>query len=160
MTNYRDLRDHLIKLLQGGQAFAPFETAVENFPFEMRGTRAPGFDHSAWQLLEHIRIAQWDIVEFSLNRKHASPEWPEGYWPKDDAPASEKDWQSSIKAIKKDLEKMRDVVTSPTTDLFAKIPHGTGQTILREALLIAEHNAYHLGQLVMLRKILGIWPPR
>lgn len=158
MPNDKNLRNHVINLLQGGHAYATFDTIVKNFPFEMTGKKPKGFDHSAWQLLEHIRIAQWDIVEFSLTADHISPKWPEEYWPKESTPASEKNWQNSVKAIKTDLKKMQDLVANPKTDLFAKIPHGTGQTILREALLIVDHNAYHLGQIVMLRKILGIWP--
>lgn len=160
MSTDKDLRNHLLNLLQGGHAFVPFETAVENFPFEMTGTKPAGFDHSAWKLLEHIRITQWDIVEFSVSADHVSPKWPEEHWPKEDAPASVKDWRNSVESIKRDLRKMEAIVSDPATDLFAKIPHGTGQTILREALLIAEHNAYHIGQLLMLRKILGIWHPK
>ena len=160
MSTDKDLRNHLLNLLQGGHAFVPFEAAVENFPFEMTGVKPPGFDHSAWKLLEHIRITQWDIVEFSISADHVSPKWPEDHWPKEDAPASEKEWAHSVESIKRDLRKMEAIVSDPATDLFAKIPHGTGQTILREALLIAEHNAYHIGQLLMLRKILGIWHPK
>lgn len=159
MANDAKLRDHLIKLVQGGHAFAAFDAAVKDFPFEKAGTKPDGFDHSAWQLLEHIRITQWDIVEFSVDANHVSPDWPEGYWPKEAAPKDHKDWQNSVEAIKNDLQKMQDIVRDTSNDLFAEIPHGTGQTILREALLVAEHNAYHLGQLVMLRKILGIWNP-
>jgi uncharacterized damage-inducible protein DinB len=158
MSNDKNLRNHVINLLQGGHAYATFDTIVKNFPFEMTGKKPKGFDHSAWQLLEHIRITQWDIVEFSISADHISPKWPEEYWPKENAPAGEKNWHNSVKAIKTDLKKMQDLVTNPKTDLFAKIPHGTGQTILREALLIVDHSAYHLGQIVMLRKILGIWP--
>lgn len=160
MANDKNLRDHLVKLLQGGHAYATFDTAVKDFPFNMIGKKPSGFDHSAWKLLEHIRITQWDIVEFSISADHVSPQWPEGYWPKEDAPTGQKDWQNSVEGIKSDLQKMQNIVTNTSTDLFAKIPHGTGQTVLREALLIAEHNAYHLGQLVMLRKMFGIWPPK
>jgi hypothetical protein len=160
MTDDKKLREHLVSLLQGGHAFVTFDAAVKNFPFERTGEKPQGFDHSGWQLLEHIRIAQWDIVEFSISADHVSPKWPDDYWPKEDAPASEKNWQNGVEAIKKDLQKMQDLVKSPSTDLLENIPHGTGQTILREALLIAEHNAYHLGQLVMVRKMLGIWPPK
>lgn len=158
MPEDKNLREHVLNLLKGGHAYATFDTIVKNFPFEMMGKKPEGFDHSAWQLLEHIRIAQWDIVEFSLSADHISPKWPEEYWPKESAPDSEKDWQQSVETIKSDLKKMQDLVANPKTDLFAKIPHGTGQTILREALLIVDHNSYHLGQIVMLRKILGIWP--
>jgi len=109
-------------------------------------------------LLEHVRIAQWDILEFSINPKHVSPDWPSGYWPTTDAPPSDEAWDKSIKDFRQDLQKMRDLISNPKTDLFAKIPHGTGQTILRQALLLADHNSHHLGQLVLLRRELGAWP--
>lgn len=160
MKDDSKLRKHLAKLLQGGHAYVAYDTAVKNFPFEKTGTKPDGFDHSAWQILEHIRIAQGDIVEFTINADHVSPEWPEGYWPKNDAPETESQWQECIENFKKDLQVMINLVEDASTDLFSKIPHGTGQTVLREALLVADHNAYHLGQLVMLRKILGIWPPK
>ena len=160
MANDSNLRDHVIKLLQGGHAFAAFDAVVKDFPFEKAGTKPDGFDHSAWQLLEHLRIAQWDIVEFSVDANHVSPQWPQEYWPKEAAPPAEEDWQNSVKAFKNKIKKMQDIIKDTSNDLFAKIPHGTGQTILREALLIAEHNAYHIGQLVMLRKVLGIWQPK
>lgn len=159
MSTDNELRNHVINLLEGGHAYVRLDSALENFPFDKTGVKPEAFDHSAWQLLEHIRIAQWDIVEFTVNANHVSPKWPEDYWPKEDAPASEKDWLMSVEAVKKDLQKMQGLVHNTATDLFAKIPHGTGQTVLREALLVADHNAYHLGQLVMLRKVLGIWPP-
>lgn len=111
-------------------------------------------------LLEHIRIAQWDILEFSRNPKHVSPKWPEGYWPGEDAPPSATAWNASIKKCQRDVKVMEDLVRNPKTDLFAKIPWGDGQTILREALLIADHNAYHVAQLVDLRRLLGAWPAR
>jgi hypothetical protein len=108
-------------------------------------------------LLEHMRLAQWDIVEFSRSAKHVSPEWPEGYWPKTDKPPSEAAWKKSVASVKTDRETMIKLVADPKTDLYAKIPHGTGQNILREALLVADHNAYHLGQLVLLQRLLGVW---
>ena len=108
-------------------------------------------------LLEHLRLAQWDILEFSRNSKHVSPEWPEGYWPKTEAPPNSAAWNRSIEEFRKDLRAMEDLVANPKTDLFARIPWGDGQTILREALLLADHNAYHLGQFVDLRRLLGAW---
>lgn len=159
MNNNKDLRDHLVNLLQGEHAHVSFETAIKNFPFEKAGIKPDGFVHSAWQILEHIRIAQWDIVEFSVNPDHVSPDWPEEHWPKNDVPGSETEWQECIDNVRKDLKSMIELVKDPATDLFVKIPHGTDQTILREALLVADHNAYHLGQLVMVRKALDIWPP-
>jgi hypothetical protein len=116
--------------------------------------------YSAWEILEHMRIAQRDILEFSRNPKHVSPAWPAGYWPRSKAPLSARAWAQSIKAFKADLRAMVKLVENPRTDLFARIPHGDGQTVLREALLVADHNAYHLGQLVLLRKLLKAWPER
>jgi len=109
-------------------------------------------------LLEHMRLATWDILEFSRDPKHVSPEWPAGYWPRTPAPPSASAWQNSVKALENDLEEMRQLVNDPKIDLLAPIPSGSGQTMLREALLIADHNAYHLGQLVLVRRLLGCWP--
>ena len=153
------LRKHLIDLLKGGSAHVQFMDALEEFPPSKRGTFAPGLAHTGWQLLEHARIAQWDILEFSRNPKHVSPGFPEGYWPKTPGPASEAEWDKSVESFQRDLREMIELVES-RTDLFAKIPHGDGQTILREALVLADHNAYHLGQLVDLRRALGTWPHR
>ena len=151
------LREHLVNLLTKPQAHATFDDAVKGLDPELRGKVAKGAEHSPWQLLEHLRIAQLDILEFSRNAKHESPKWPEGYWPKEKAPADEKAWDKSVRAFKRDLKEMVELVQDEKTDLFAKIPHGDGQTILREALLIADHNAYHVGQLVLLRRLLGAW---
>jgi hypothetical protein len=150
-------REHVVNLLKEGHAHATFEQAVKGLPVELQGKVPKGAEHSPWQLLEHLRIAQSDILEFSRDAKHQSPKWPEGYWPKEKAPADEKAWDKSVRAFKKDLKEMCALVEDPKTDLFAKIPHGDGQTILREALLTADHNAYHVGQLVLVRKMLGAW---
>jgi hypothetical protein len=152
------LRKELASLLKGGGAHVHFMDALEGFPEGKRGTYAPGLPHTGWQLLEHARIAQWDILEFSRNPKHASPEFPEGYWPKTPAPQAEEEWNDSMYAFRRDLREMIRLVENPRTDLHAPIPHGDGQTILREALVLADHNAYHLGQLVDLRRALGSWP--
>ena len=159
MANKSDavLREHLVKLLSGSEAHADFETAIKDFPMELRGKTPKGAEHSPWELLEHLRIAQWDILEFSRNAKHESPKWPEGYWPKEKAPADEKAWEKSVRDFKRDLKEMVELVQDEKTDLFAKLPHGEGQTILREALLTADHNAYHVGQLVLVRRLLGAW---
>ena len=155
--NDQALREHLDYLLGGGGAHLDFDKAVGGLPPDLRGVRAPNTPHTAWRLLEHLRIAQWDILEFSRNLKHASPEWPAGYWPESDAPPDAAAWDRSVAAFRADLAAMRALVADPTTDLFARIPHGDGQTILREALLVADHNAYHLGQLVFLRRAIGAW---
>jgi hypothetical protein len=151
------LREQVVEVLTGGHAHATFEQAVKNLPVELRGKVPKGAEHTPWQLLEHLRLAQWDILEFSRNAKHESPKWPEGYWPREKAPADEKTWDKSVRAFKKDLKEMCALVQNEKTDLFAKIPHGDGHTILREALLAADHNAYHIGQLVLVRRLLGAW---
>ncbi|MFY9741857.1 MAG: DinB family protein [Candidatus Sulfotelmatobacter sp.] len=151
------LREHLIDLLSGGGAHAKFGDVVNGIPENLRGVKPDGLPHSAWMLLEHLRLAQWDILEFSRNPKHESPKWPEGYWPASEAPATPAAWNKSIQQFRKDAEAMQELIENPKTDLYTRIPWGDGQTILREALLIADHNAYHLGQLVDVRRVLGAW---
>lgn len=151
------LREHVVNLLTAGHAHATFDQAVKGLAPELRGKVPKGAEHSAWQVLEHLRIAQWDILEFSRDAKHESPKWPEGYWPKEKAPADEKAWDKSVRAFKRDLKEMVELVQDEKTDLFAKIPHGDGQTILRQALLTADHNAYHVGELVLVRRLVGAW---
>jgi hypothetical protein len=158
-SNYdQALREHVVYLLKGGGAHVHFMDAVEEFPEAKRGAFVAELPHTGWQLLEHLRIAQWDILEFSRNPKHASPGFPEGYWPKTPVPPDDAAWKKSVEAFQHDLQEMIKLVKNPKTDLCAKIPHGEDQTILREALLVADHNAYHLGQLVDLRRALGAWP--
>ncbi|HYL12985.1 MAG TPA: DinB family protein [Terriglobales bacterium] len=152
------LREHLVKLLKGAQAHTTFEAAVADMPANLRRKNAKGLPYTAWMLLEHMRIAQRDILEFSRNAKHESPDWPKGYWPESDGPPSASAWAESIKSFHADMKAMQRLVSDPKTDLFAQIPWGDGQTILREALLVADHNAYHIGQLVTLRRLLGAWP--
>jgi uncharacterized damage-inducible protein DinB len=151
------LRQHLLDLLRGHNAHADFDSTVADLPSRLRGVKPEGAPHTAWQLLEHMRIAQWDILEFSRNAKHKSPPWPEGYWPKSEAPPNAAAWNNSLRSFRADLKAMAKLVADKKTDLFAKIPHGSGQTILREALLVADHNSYHLGQMVLLRRLLGTW---
>jgi hypothetical protein len=153
----KQLREHLIYLLNGGGAHARFDDVVKNWPEDLRGKKPNGLPHTAWMLLEHLRLAQWDILEFSRNSKHTSPEWPRGYWPESEAPPSTAAWNRSIQQFRKDLKSMQDLVASQKSELYARIPWGDGQTILREALLLADHNAYHLGQLVDVRRLLGAW---
>ena len=152
----KSLRDHVLYLLKGGGAHISFDDALADWPLELRGTKVANFPHTAWMLLEHMRLAQFDILEFSRNSKHVSSAWPEGYWPASEASPDEKAWTASLAAFKKDLRMMERLVADGKVDLYARIPWGDGQTLLREALLVADHNAYHLGQLVMLRKSLGI----
>jgi hypothetical protein len=157
MNDELALREHLIELLTGGHAHLDFEKAIAGLPVELRGARPPGLPHTPWRLVEHMRIAQWDILRFSVDRKHVSPEFPVGYWPAGDAPPKPESWEKSVAAFRSDLQAMKDLVSNPGSDLFKPFPHGDGQTLLREALLIADHNAYHLGQLVTVRRLLGAW---
>ncbi|MFP5276515.1 MAG: DinB family protein [Acidobacteriota bacterium] len=157
MSHDSVLREQLVAFLNGGNAHASFEDAVKDLPAALRGKRPPGAPHSPWELLEHLRIAQWDILEFARSAQHQSPKWPEGYWPASPAPPDDKAWEKSVRAFRHDLKAMCDLVSDPATDLYAKIPHGDGQTILREALLAADHNAYHVGQLILARRLLGAW---
>lgn len=152
------LREHVLYLLRDGGAHVGFAKAIADLPAELRGSKPSGLDFTPWRLLEHIRIAQSDILEFSRNPKHVSPTFPAGYWPETDAPPNTKAWDRSVAAFRADLRAMERLVADPKTDLHARIPHGEGQTILREALLIADHNAYHIGQIVLLRRLLGAWP--
>jgi DinB superfamily len=154
---HNSLRQHLTYLLKGGGAHATFDDVIGGIPAKLRGQKPAGMAHSPWMLLEHLRLAQWDILGFSRNRKHVSPDFPHGYWPVTDAPPSAAAWSASITSFHKDLKSMQNLVANQKTDLYARIPWGSGQTLLREALLMADHNAYHLGQLVDLRRLLGAW---
>ena len=155
----RAFRDHLVRVLDWDDAHVTFDRAVEGIPADKRGARAAGFEHSSWQLLEHIRIAQEDILDFCINSAYAhAMRWPDDYWPRDPAPPGPAAWAESLEAFRRDGESLKQLVADPSLDLFAKIPHGTGQTCLREVLLVADHNSYHVGQLVLVRRLLGIWP--
>lgn len=151
------LRQQLLDLLKGGNAHATFKDTVEDFPAEIRGKRPKGSPHSPWEILEHMRIAQWDILEFSRDANHQSPKFPDGYWPPDPEPPDPKAWDRSVHGLCQDLQTFCGLIADENNDLYAQIPHGDGQTLLREALLAADHNAYHLGQLLLLRRQLGAW---
>ncbi len=151
------LRQQLTELIRGGNAHADFKKTIEDFPAELRGKRPKGAPHSAWELLEHMRIAQADILEFSRNAEHKSPDWPSGYWPEKPEPTDAKAWDRTVHGFCQDMQAMCALIEDANTDLYAPIPHGTGQTVLREALLVADHNSYHLGQLVLVRRMLGTW---
>jgi hypothetical protein len=157
MEQMKLLRQHLIKVLEGSEAHAEFDAAVADMPFALQGKIPKGAEHSPWQELEHLRIAQWDIFDFGVDPRHQSPEFPSGYWPADPQPPNEMAWEKSTQAFLADRQRFAKVLADESTDLFAKIPHGDGQTILRQALTAADHNAYHLGQLVLLRRLLGAW---
>ncbi len=153
--SHNPLKQHVLNLLDSEGAHISFDDVVDNFPPELRGTKPDGAPHTAWQLLEHMRIAQCDILEFSRNSRHVSPKWPEGHWPAAEAPPSDAAWKKSIRDFHHDLEEMKKLVSKADEEqLYAPIPHGEGQTLLREALLVADHNSYHLGQLMFLKKML------
>ena len=154
MKENDSLRQQIVNLLTKAEAHMDVESALKDFPISLRGRKPQGAPHTPWQLLEHMRIAQRDILEFSLNSKHESPKWPDEYWPQQEVPQDHKAWDKSVKEFLEDLHSVCEMVKDPECDLFAKIPHGDGQTYMREALLTADHNAYHLGQLVMVRRIL------
>ncbi|MGZ5432774.1 MAG: DinB family protein [Thermoanaerobaculia bacterium] len=156
MTNdEKALREQLVRLLDWDSAHARFDDSVKDFPVEMRGTRPAGGPHSAWELLEHLRITLWDILEFSRDAGHVSPEWPSGYWPATEAPPTTTAWDESAAAYRLDLRALAELAGDESVNLYARIPHGDGQTILREIVLATDHNAYHVGQLMMVRRMLG-----
>jgi uncharacterized damage-inducible protein DinB len=152
------IREHAAKLLDWGDAHVTFEKTVGGIPARLRGLVPPGLEHSAWQLLEHLRIAQGDILEFCRNAKYRNKTWPDDYWPKSPAPRTPAAWTASVAAFKRDRRGLQQLAKNRSVDLFAAIPHGTGQTYLREILLAADHTAYHLGQIIVVRRALGIWP--
>ena len=147
------LRDHLVNLLNGHETRITFDKATEDYPFEIVGMDAPGMPYTAWQIMEHMRIVQWDVLNFSISADHTSPDYPVGYWPKKATPNQEQDWINSVDIFKAELEDMKNLARNPDIDLFASIPHGTGQTILREINVVADHNSYHLGQLMLIKKM-------
>lgn len=157
MNNDSSLRHHLVRLMRGQGAHLPYEPGLFSVSVKLRGAKKRGIPYSPWQLLEHMRIAQWDIYQFCVNPDHESPEWPAGYWPTGNAPPNRTAWAKSVRGFFSDLDAMEILVLSPKTNLFEILPHGTGQTILREALLLADHNAYHSGQFVALLRALGAW---
>jgi hypothetical protein len=155
--NDQSLRKHLLELLDGGHAHATFEKTIADFPEKLRGEVPKGLPHSAWMLLEHMRLAQWDILDFSRNPKYKELNFPDDYWPKSPAPPNAAAWDKSVKSFQNDLAEMKSLVADLKADLFTKIPWGDDQTILREAMLVADHNAHHLGQLIDVRRLLGVW---
>jgi len=155
--NDKSLREQLVKFLGWHHAHLDWPEALAGLPAPLRGLRPKGAPHSAWELLEHVRIAQWDILEFSRNPLHVSPDFPSGYWPKSSAPPNPAAWGKSVKAFLRDRRAMQKLIADRETDPFLPIPHGSGQTVLREALLLADHNSYHLGQFLLLRRLLGAW---
>ena len=156
-TDDQLLREHLIDCLKNANAHADLFSVLKDFPEDLYGKKLKGAPHSAWQLLEHIRIALNDLLVFSTNPDYVAPKWPEDYWPKEDAPKNAAAWNASIKALKADLSEFGKLIRNPASNLYAKIPWGDGQTLLREVLVAIDHNSYHVGQIVMLRQQLGAW---
>jgi uncharacterized damage-inducible protein DinB len=157
MDTHTTLRAELDRVLSGKGAHVDFDEALADLPANARGTKSHHTPHSAWELLEHMRIAQWDMLEFCRDPKHVSPEWPKGYWPQSAAPPDDAAWEASVNAFHRDLAAMRKLVADPKSDLFTPFAHGERQSLLREALQLADHNAYHLGEIVALRRTLGVW---
>jgi hypothetical protein len=151
------LREQLVKLLGWQDAHVNFDDAVEGIPPHMQGVRPEGLPYSPWQLLEHMRLTQRDILAFCLEPSYEAPKWPDEYWPKSTIPPTPEAGQEGVAAFRADREALERLIADPTLDLFAKIPHGEGQTYLREMVLAADHSAYHLGELVAVRRLLGIW---
>jgi hypothetical protein len=157
MSTDKVMREQLLALLRGGNAHLGFDDAVANFPLEHINTKPPNVPYTPWRLLEHVRIAQWDILEFVRNPAHVSLGWPEGYWPAPDEQADQARWQQTIDEFRADLKAIENLVTDPNTDFFSPIPHAPGYTIFREILLVADHNAYHIGEFAILRQVMDTW---
>jgi hypothetical protein len=158
MPSDESLRNHLVSLLKGGNAHMTFREAVSGFPLDRINDLFPNGTYSAWGLLEHLRITQWDILDFMTNSNYEDMEWPKEYWPLESKKATANDWHTTIAEFEKDLKELVKITEDPATDLYSKIPHGTGQTILREILLVADHNAYHIGEFAIMRQVMGTWP--
>ena len=151
------VREQLLFLLRGGGAHMPFEQVIADFPQEYCNSKPPNLTYSFWHLLEHIRIAQEDILEFIHNPDYISPKWPEGYWPAQDAQASEVEWEATIEKIRTDMKAFQVLAGDPQVDLYAPLPHASDYTIFREILVVADHNAYHIGEFGILRQVMRLW---
>lgn len=152
------VRNQLVALIEGGHAHQPFDATVEDVQAPLRGIKPDGLPYSIWQLVEHIRIAQRDILDFSRDPDYQSPPWPDGYWPAEAAPADDAAWQTALAQIREDRDAFLALINDPAQDLYAPFAHGTGQNLLREALLIGDHTSYHTGQILILRRLLNDWP--
>ena len=151
------IREQLVQVLTGRNAHFSFNDAVKDFPVDKINDRPPNVPYTPWHLVEHLRIAQWDILEFTRNPDHVSPRWPEGYWPDREATADVGTWRASLAAFRSDLKAVVEIVMDPDIDLSSEIPHAPGYTYLREVLLVADHNAYHIGEFSILRQVMGTW---
>lgn len=153
----KELRSHVLSLLEGGNAHIKLQDAVKGFPIGKINAKAQNVPYSPWELIEHMRITQYDILDFIRNPKYRYMEWPKDYWPAKGKKADSAAWRKSISAFNRDAAELKKILKDPKTDLYAKIPHGTGQTVLREMLLVADHNAYHIGELLVVRRGIGAW---
>jgi hypothetical protein len=156
-TNTETVISNLVDLLNKGNAHVPFDEALKNIPFDLLGEKPAGLPYSIWQITEHIRIAQWDIVEFSKNARHVSPKWPDAYWPSSVKPASQKEWKNCLEEIKKDRYSFVEFIEKAGEDIYKPFTHGNGQTLLSEALVLADHNSYHTAEIIILRRLLQDW---
>lgn len=154
------VRKQLIALLTGSNAHQSFDDAVNDLPAELRGVKPDKLPYSIWQLVDHIRRAQWDILAFSRDATHESPPWPSGYWTEEVAPADESAWRQALEQIRSDRDAFVSLLNDPTRDLYSSFEHGDGQNLLREAMLIADHNAYHIGEIIIIRRLLNAWNSR
>ncbi len=152
------VRQQLLALLRGGNAHMGLDQAVADFPPEAFNRRPPNTPYTPWQILEHIRITQWDILEFIRNPEHELPDWPEGYWPSPEINADQEQWGQTLASFRADLRALQEIVADPETDLYAPMPQGERYTILREILVVSDHNAYHIGEFAVLRQVMGTWP--
>jgi len=157
MESDKEVRKQLLFLLRGGNAHMNFDQAVADFPIQNINTKPPNVSYTPWYLLEHLRIAQWDILEFIRDPKHVSPTWPEGYWPPENEEADQAKWEKTICDFHANMETLQEMVVDKHVDLYAPIPHAPDYTILREILLVADHNAYHVGEFAILRQVMDNW---
>jgi hypothetical protein len=159
VTTSRVIRQHLTRLLSWEDAHTSFDSAVSDLPEPLRAVQPAGLPYSPWQLVEHLRITQHDILDFCINPQYTELNWPHDYWPRSAGPDSPTAWAESIRGFQRDREALQKLCTNPALDLESKIPHGSGQTYLRELLLAADHAAYHIGELIVVRRVLNSWPP-
>ena len=157
MTSEQIVRQQLLALLNGGNAHMSFEQAVADFPAEHFNTRPANVSYTPWHILEHLRIAQWDILDFIRNPDYVTPEWPKDYWPDAGEIAKQLQWDKTISSFLQDLQSLRDITADPETDLYAPLPHAPDYTIFREILVVSDHNAYHIGEFAILRQVMGTW---
>lgn len=153
----QQIRQHLIEYLEGKHAHASIDDALQDFPLGIINSKPENCPHTFWQIIEHIRLTQNDIVDFIVNPNYIERKWPQDYWPKPEQAANEQTWNWSVSELKNDYQRLKGIVQDPKIDLLKTIPHGTGQTIFREVILVIDHNSYHIGQFILMRKMLGKW---